>query len=78
MKLSVNMYTDDLQDPIAEELLQRDRSGVEAAVDAELERFSDFCTKQLGEPLVPPERAIIKTFLGWKLGLANVKEKNAP
>ena len=77
MKLHVDMFTDDEQDPIAEDCLQRDRSGVEKAVDQDLEQFSAFCSSGLGEPLVPAERAILKTYIAWKLGLASTEKKNA-
>ena len=42
----------------------------EEAVDEELEAFSAWMGDK-GGPLSRPERAIVKTYLAWKLGVAN-------
>lgn len=50
-----------------------DDGHVEAQVDADLADFNKFCADRLGEPLALPERAIIKTYLAWKLGIPSAK-----
>lgn len=46
-------------------------SEYERVVNEEIDGFEEFFSKKLGnDPLVKGERAIIKTFLAWKLGLA--------
>jgi len=45
---------------------------LEEAVDAELASFDTWFQATLGNgPLVNSERAIVKTYLAWKLGVAD-------
>ncbi len=39
-------------------------------VDADLDAFSGTLQANGGDPLAKPERAILKTYLAWKLGVA--------
>lgn len=45
----------------------------EKEVDADLDAFSVWVEKRLGQPVVNSERAILKSYLWYK-----VKEQNAP
>lgn len=45
----------------------------EKAVDKDLEEFDQWAQKKLGQPIVRSERAILKTYLWYKM-----KEANAP
>jgi hypothetical protein len=45
----------------------------EKEVDADLNEFSEWVHKRLGQPVVNSERSILKTYLWYK-----VKERNAP
>ena len=45
------------------------RSSYEENAHSEIEEFNSFAVKVLGEALARPERAIIKTYIAWKLGL---------
>lgn len=38
-----------------------------SAMDPEIRKFDQWFQKQGNEPLVMAERAILKTYLGWKL-----------
>lgn len=42
----------------------------EKIVDAEIAHFNEWFTGRGNDPINKFEHAIIKTFLGWKLGLA--------
>lgn len=42
---------------------------LERVVDADVEEFSQFFQSLGNEPLVRGEKAIIKTYLAWKLGV---------
>lgn len=46
---------------------------LEKDVDVELDTFQAFCAERLGfeGALTPSERAIVKTYLGYKLKVAN-------
>jgi hypothetical protein len=47
-----------------------DRQVIEAVVDQDIEAFADFYTRFLKNgSLIPFERAAIKTYIAWKLGL---------
>ena len=43
---------------------------VEKTVDQDIEDFNEFFRGLGNEPIIRSEKAIIKTFLAWKLGLA--------
>ncbi len=45
-----------------------DRRSAEETVNAEIADFSKFAAENLGEPLARAEAAIVKTYIGWKLG----------
>jgi hypothetical protein len=48
------------------------REQLEKTVDAELDAFDAwFRANIMDEPLVKSERSILKTYLGYKLGVAN-------
>lgn len=55
----------------------RAASVVEAIVDADLKDFGVFMEMKLGEGLAKPERAIVKTYLAWKLGLGDTAAEDA-
>ncbi len=44
-------------------------SALERLVDADIADFDDFFRGLGNDPISRPEKAIIKTFLAWKLGL---------
>jgi hypothetical protein len=50
---------------------------LEQAVDKELDTFNSFSVEKLGEPLANPERAILKTYFAWKLGMGQEQKKDA-
>lgn len=43
---------------------------VEKVVDSDIEDFNRWFQAQGNDPVIHLEKAIIKTYLGWKLGLA--------
>jgi hypothetical protein len=43
---------------------------VEKVVDSDIEEFNRWFQTQGNDPVIPFEKAIIKTYIGWKLGLA--------
>lgn len=43
---------------------------IEKQVDEDIASFNDFFRELGNDPLAKSERAIIKTYLAWKLGLA--------
>ena len=43
---------------------------VEKTVDQDIEDFNDFFKRLGNEPIIRSEKAILKTWLAWKLGLA--------
>lgn len=49
----------------------------EMVVDADLEVFSKVMESLGNDGLARPERAIIKTYLAWKLGLGQEQKENA-
>jgi hypothetical protein len=53
------------------------RELVEGVVNRDLEAFGSFMEGHTGDPLARPERAIIKTYLAWKLGLHQEQAENA-
>lgn len=44
-------------------------------IDAEMEDFNMFARQHLGEPLARAERAIVATYIAWKLGLGREESK---
>lgn len=45
-------------------------TAIERVVDEDLMRFNDFFAEELKNgSLTGPERAVVKTYLGWKLGV---------
>lgn len=46
-----------------------DRVSAEESVNTDIQSFNDFFQGLGNEPLTRPEKAIIKTYLAWKLGL---------
>lgn len=46
-----------------------DRAAARESVDLDIEGFDTFFRSIGNEPLTRPEKAIIKTYLAWKLGL---------
>lgn len=50
---------------------------VEGIVNRDLDTFEAFMRGHTGDPLARPERAIIKTYLAWKLGLHQEQKENA-
>jgi hypothetical protein len=53
------------------------RRVAERIVDRDLDTFTQFMEQRGGEGLARPERAIVKTYLAWKLGLAQEQKENA-
>lgn len=53
----------DIEGPLREQ----DHRVVGSAMDKEVEAFSNWFRSQGNGPLVPAERAILKTYLAWKL-----------
>lgn len=54
----------------------RARRYLERAVDADLDEFSAFFSKELGnDPLTKAERAVVKTYLAWQFGLGPKQEQ---
>ena len=50
---------------------------VEGLVNTEMETFANFMRSIGNEGLSRPERAIVKTYLAWKLGLGKEQKENA-
>jgi hypothetical protein len=50
------------------------RETLEGAVDDELKKFDEWFQGLGNDPLVKGERAIIKTYLAWKLGVVHGQE----
>ena len=54
-----------------------DRKMIEPEVDQDIEQFDKWMQGSgLGDPLSRPERAIIKTWLAYKLGIAGATKKS--
>ena len=50
---------------------------VEGIVNKSIDTFDRFMQDRGNDPLARPERAVIKTYLAWKLGLAQEQRENA-
>ena len=56
---------------------EKARVVAERIVDRDLSAFEVFMQERVGDGLARPERAIIKTYLAWKLGLGQEQEQDA-
>lgn len=50
-------------------------AAVGKGMDAELSKFENWFIKTDNSPLISSERAILKTYLAWKLLFENLKDK---
>ena len=52
-----------------------DPTKLEETVDNDIDQFNESFRRMGNEGLVRSERAILKTYLGWKLGVTRTDEK---
>lgn len=58
---------------------QPNRSEIENTVDEDIRQFDLFFQKALrNDPMIGAEKAIIKTYLAYKLGIARANEEGTP